>query len=53
MAGAHAAALADALALVFSCHLAMRLRPGAADVPAAAARAVAAVLVDHPDRLGG
>ncbi|MDN4172642.1 TetR/AcrR family transcriptional regulator [Nocardioides sp. SOB77] len=53
VAGERAAALADALALVYSGQLAMRLRAGAADLPASAARAVAATLVDHAERLDG
>jgi len=50
VAGARAAELAGALELVYSGELAMRLRPGAA-APAGAGRAVAALLVDRPERL--
>lgn len=52
VAGARATALAEALVLVVSGHLAVRLR---ADHPqgASGARAVAALIVDHPDQLRG
>jgi AcrR family transcriptional regulator len=46
-AGAGAARLADALSLVFSGHLAMRLRPASPDDQTAVAREIAAVLIEH------
>jgi len=53
LVGARAAALADALTMIVSGHLAMRLRPGLPGAPAALARDVAALLIDHPERLSG
>jgi AcrR family transcriptional regulator len=52
VAGADAVWLADALTLVLSGHLAMRLRPGSPEVPAGVARAVAAQLVDTAGSTG-
>ena len=51
LAGRRAPALAEALTLVVSGQLAMRLRPAARGDGLAAARAVAETLVDHPERL--
>jgi AcrR family transcriptional regulator len=53
VAGAGAARLADALAMVFSGHLAMRLRPAAPDDQTAVAREIGAVLVEHAGRAAG
>ncbi len=52
VAGPRVAALVDALTLVFSGHLAMRLRPGPPSATPGLARDVAALLIDHPERLG-
>ncbi|WP_206516111.1 TetR/AcrR family transcriptional regulator [Nocardioides pantholopis] len=52
VAGPRAAALVDALALIYSGQLAMRLRPGSPGVPAGVARELAALVVEHPERLG-
>lgn len=51
VAGDRAEALADALTLVVSGELALRLRPGVRP-GLELARSVAETLVDHPDRLG-
>jgi len=50
VAGEHADALAEALEVAYSGDLARRLRPGDPGT-AGAARAVATLLVDHPERL--
>jgi AcrR family transcriptional regulator len=50
VAGPHAPGLVGALMLLFSGHLAMRLRPGDAPSPRAM-RAMAELLVDNPERL--
>jgi AcrR family transcriptional regulator len=51
LVGPQAPGLAAALMVIVSGDLAMRLRPGA-PVSAGTARAVAELLVDHPDRIG-
>jgi AcrR family transcriptional regulator len=50
LVGPHAAALAEALTLIVSGDLAMRLRPGPATTTGTA-RALAELLVDHPEGL--
>ncbi|WP_319804067.1 TetR/AcrR family transcriptional regulator [Nocardioides dongkuii] len=50
VAGPRASDLAEAVLLVVSGHLAMRLRPGAAGAPVSTAREVGSVLVGHAAR---
>lgn len=50
LVGAQAPRLADALMLILSGQLAMRLRPGR-PAPAGTGRAVAELLLDHPDSI--
>ncbi|WP_205473968.1 TetR/AcrR family transcriptional regulator [Nocardioides sp. SYSU D00038] len=52
LVGDQAPVVADALVLVLSGQLAVRLRPGMTRTSARSARAIAAMVVDHPDRLG-
>ncbi|WP_244929009.1 TetR/AcrR family transcriptional regulator [Nocardioides sp. W7] len=53
LVGPRAAALADALTLLVSGHLAMRLRTGSPASSSGVARELAALLIDHPERLPG
>ncbi len=53
VAGTSAPAVAEALLLLVSGQLAMRLRPAPARVHRSGARELAELLLDHQDRLGG
>lgn len=53
VAGPRAGELAEALALIYSGQLALRLRPGWPASDPRTARDLAALVIDHPGRLGG